>query len=107
MVKKVNTKFGTGYFCLDKTNNVCFYANSLLKVFLSKILDKLQQEEGIYYFVNDNLDTILTIKILSESKDRKTNRTIQKYDVKCFCYGSVNTIKSDKVLELGANDLED
>ena len=106
LIKRVNTKFGESYFILDKTNCVCYYANSLLKTFINKILDKLEQEYNTYFYKNKELDNILTIKIIGEETDRK-GKTFQKFNINTFINGNVNTVKSFRTLDLGENDNED
>lgn len=71
LVKKVNTKFGDNYFVLDNVNKCCFYANSLLKTYINKIIDRLNTEDNQYYYINDNHDDILTIKITGETKKKQ------------------------------------
>ena len=106
LLKKVNTKFGDNYFVLDKVNKYCFYANSLLKTYINKILDRLNTEDNQYYYINDNQDDILTLKIISETKDKKTGKPVQKYDIKSFCNGGLNTAKTFRVLDLGSDHSE-
>ena len=106
LIKKVTTKFGETFFCLDRTNNVCFYANSLLKTYIHKLLPNLQQEDNLYYFKSKELDNILTIKITGEEKDRKTGKVQQQFDIKTFLNGNISTIKTDRVLQLTNEDLE-
>ena len=108
LLKKVNTKFGDNYFVLDKeVNKCCFYANSLLKTYINKILDRLNTEDNQYYYINDNQDDILTIKIISETKDKKTGKILQKFDIKTFCNGGLNVNKTYRTLDITPDDLSD
>ena len=78
--KKVTTKFGDNFYIYDKVNKCVYFGNSLLKAYLSRVLenegkdDFKLQKEGEYYHLNDKLDDICDLKILNEVKDKRTNR---------------------------------
>ena len=55
IIKKVETQCGPNFYIYDKSNEVCYWANSLLKAYISKILDKLTLVEDCYY-VKDSID---------------------------------------------------
>lgn len=106
--KRLTTQYGTTYFCYDKRNNCCFFANAWLRAFLEKIIKRLTSEDNTYFYLNQYLDKILSMKILSESRDKKTNRMVQKYSIKCYIegYTTNNTNKTDQALDLNSEDNE-
>ena len=68
IIKPIKTKFGDSYYIYDKVNNVSYFANSLLKCFLDKNLQKLENKDN-YYVLNDNIDDILILKVAGNYMD--------------------------------------
>ena len=124
IIKKVETQYGPNFYIYDKSNDVCFWANSLLKAYINKILDKLTLVEDCYY-VKDSIEhedhedyhTILYIQILNTvvngktlegpiTKCKKSQKEMQKFNLVCFMGDDCHVDKTERVLDITDNDIE-
>ena len=104
LFRSIDTKFGPNFLCFDNKNKVAYIANSLLKSYLSKIIDKLKTENLCYWY-DDNLDQeILSLTITGDKKDVRTKKMMQTFDVKCHISNNYNTVKSDKVIDVSDDE---
>ena len=64
VIKTIKTQYGDSFLLYDKKHNKTFFSNNLLKAYLTKMLGDLTNEKN-YYYIDADLSTILSFKILS------------------------------------------
>ena len=62
VIKTIKTQYGDSFLMYDKKHNKTFFSNSLLKAYLTKMLNDLTNEKN-YYYIDNDLSTILSFKI--------------------------------------------
>ena len=99
LIKLIKTKFGNAMIIYDKKHNITYYSNSLLKAYLNKLIENLKNE-STYYYIDEDLSTILSFKIESiKNVDGKIQVQLEFNKNKSKC--------SDKVLDLSSDDESD
>ena len=100
-----------------------FWANSLLKAYISKILDKITLIQGCYYVKNkkhedhEDYNTIMYIQILNTvvngktlegpiTKCKKSQKEMQKFNLVCFMGDDCHVDKTERVIDITDDDLE-
>ena len=78
IIMKLKTKYGDNLLLYDKIHNVKFFGNSLLKSYLSKCLESLQNKDD-FYFKDDLLSAIMTFKIIGVKEINGNNQILLEF----------------------------
>lgn len=90
IIKLIKTKYGNNMILYNKKHNRVFFANSLLRAYLSKVIINLKHTDN-YYYKDDDLSSILQF-IITGKKEVNGKPQVQLEFIKSYNYHYDNEV---------------